>query len=179
MTVQSNSLDLSVFGTAQVDYSVGSESGLTYDQVVARMGLRRSTAIEDTIPVYTTVIKQRQSKAEDLGNVLATIATAVASRGSDDSIDKKTNIGSSAYSVLEKYGLLSSGLATNGDITYANLQTLQTDVQYAIDVNNNDLQQDAASLQSLVQKRDNAYSMATKLMKKASQTRATGIKYIG
>ena len=59
------------------------------------------------------------------------------------------------------------------------IQKLQTDVQYALDVTNNDIQQDAVSLQGFVSKRDSAYQMAVKLLNKASQTRATGIRYIG
>ena len=35
------------------------------------------------------------------------------------------------------------------------------------------------SLQGFVSKRDSAYQMAVKLLNKASQTRATGIRYIG
>ena len=177
--VQANGLGLSVFGTTQVDYSVGAEKGLTYDQVVARMGLCRATAVESAIAPYTEVLKARQRKAEDLGNALANIAAGLAQHKSDQSVEKTMNVGSGTYTLLDKYGLVSRDLHANGDIQFDHLQLLQTDVQYALDVNNNDIQQDSATLQGLVQKRDNAYSMATKLMKKANQTRSTGIKYIG
>ncbi len=177
--VQENGLGLSVFGTAQVDYSVGAENNLTYDQVVARMGLCRATAVESAIAPYTEVLKARQRKAEDLGNALANIAAGLAQHKSDESIDKTMNVGGETYTLLSRYGLATHGLASNGDINFGELQKLQTDIQYALDVNNNDIQQDSATLQGLVQKRDNAYSMATKLMKKANQTRTTGIRYIG
>lgn len=177
--VQANGLGLSVFGTAQVDYSVGAERNLTYDQVVARMGLCRATAVESAITPYTEILKARQKKAEDLGNMLATISGELAKHESDQSIDKTMNVGSGTVQLLRTYGLKPDDLKDNGDIKFGDLQKLQTNVQYALDVNNNDIQQDSATLQGLVQKRDNAYSMATKLMKKANQTRSSGIRYIG
>ena len=177
--VQANDLGLSVFGMAQVDYSVGAESNLTYDQVVARMGLCRATAVESAIAPYTEALKARQKKAEDLGTALANIAAGLAQHKSDQSVDKTMNVGSETYTLLSRYGLVKYDLGSNGDIKFGDLQKLQTDVQYALDVNNNDIQQDSATLQGLVQKRDNAYSMATKLMKKACQTRTTEIRYIG
>ncbi len=181
--VQMNDLGYSVYGTAQVDYTVGGETGCSYDQAVAKVGLLRATAVEQAVPAYTAAVKVRQRKVEDLGTALADIAATLANFGEDDrKPDKKKDVvgGTRAYDLLNAYGLAKDYFSDGGTkITFGNVQKLQAEIKYAIDVTNNDIQQDAASLQSLVSKRDNAYQMAMRLMKKANQTRSTGIQYIG
>ena len=64
-------------------------------------------------------------------------------------------------------------------MTRGNIQKAQTDFQYAIDREDNDIQQDIVTLQSYITKRDNAYSNAAKLVKKANQAAKSTIKNIG
>ncbi len=181
-TIQMRDLGYSVYGTAQVDYVVKGEAGCSYDQAVAQVGLQRAVAVEQSIPAYTAAVKARQRKVEDLGKALADIAATLMNFDEDNrNTDSTQNVvgGDHAYNLLRQYGLEKNYFKSNGtQIEYQYIQKLQTDVQYAIDVTNNDIQQDAAALQSFVSKRDNAYQMASKLMKKATQTHTTGVRYI-
>ncbi len=181
-TIQPRDLDLSIFGTAQVDYTVDGVAGCTYDKAVAMAGLQRAVAVENAIPAYTAAVRARQRKLEDLGRALADISGTLAKFDEDH---RKTTSeqdivgGAEAYNLLAKYGLTKDYFKPSATrIQYQYIQKLQTDVQYAL-VTNNDIQQDAVSLQGFVSKRDSAYQMAVKLLNKASQTRATGIRYIG
>ncbi len=188
--IETRDLGYSVYGTAQVDYTIDGEEGCSYDLAVARAGLRRSVAVEQAIPAYTAAVRARQRKVEDLGTALADIAATFASfTGDDRKVDSTTSVvgGTQAYEILSKYGLASYSeddkkvdyFSEKGKkIAYGNVQKLQAEIKYALDIVNNDMQQDVATLQSLVSKRDNAYQMAGRLMKKANQTRSTGIRYI-
>ncbi len=186
--VQTNTLGFAVYGTPQVDYTVNGVKGCTYDQAVAQMGLKRAIAVEESLPAFTKAVEARQRKVQDLGTALANIAATIASAighnsvdGSNAGADDKLGIDEGTKGLLAPYGLAKSYFVgdNNNEITYGDAQKLQTEVRYALDVTNNDLQQDMATLQSFVSKRDNAYQMATKLMQKAIQTRSSGIRYIG
>ena len=64
-------------------------------------------------------------------------------------------------------------------MTRGNLQKAQTNVQYAIEREDNDIQQDIVTLQSFISKRDNAYSNASKVIRKANQAADSTINNIG
>ena len=71
-------------------------------------------------------------------------------------------------------------LSWDGDsMTRGNLQKAQTNVQYAIDREDNDIQQDIVTLQSYISKRDNAYSNASKVVRKSNQAATSTIGNIG
>ena len=182
-TIQPRDLDLSIFGTAQVDYTVDGVTGCTYDKAVAMAGLQRAVAVESAIPAYTAAVRARQRKLEDLGRALADISGTLAKFDEDHrqtTSEQDIVGGSEAYNLLAKYGLTKDYFKPSATrIQYQYIQKLQTDVQYALDVTNNDIQQDAVSLQGFVSKRDSAYQMATKLMQKAIRTRETGVGYVG
>ena len=180
--IQTRDLGFSILGTPQVDYTVDGKTGYTYAEVVALAGLQRATAVEAAVPAYTAEVRARQRKAEDLGTALANISATYANfeSGSKTSDTQGVVGGTAAYDLLAKYSVgLGYFESDHQTIKYENIQKLQTEIQYALDVTNNDLQQDTASLQGFVSKRDNAYQMANKLMQRAIKTRATGIKYIG
>ena len=77
-TIQPRDLDLSIFGTAQVDYTVDGVTGCTYDKAVAMAGLQRAVAVESAIPAYTAAVRARQRKLDDLGRALADISGTLA-----------------------------------------------------------------------------------------------------
>ena len=63
--------------------------------------------------------------------------------------------------------------------TRRDLMNAQNAVQYAIDKEDNELKQDTVSLNSYVSKRDNSFSTATKLVKKALDASGSTIGNIG
>ena len=60
-------------------------------------------------------------------------------------------------------------------MTRANLMKGQNEIQYAMDVENNNLQQDMVSLQGLISKRDNAFSAASRIVRKADDAASSTI----
>ena len=93
-----------------------------------------------------------------------------------------------AKDILDRYGIDSSnivvvdlstlGAGRIGAIQNQYVGKLQTNVQYALDKEDNYLQQDLVSLQSYFSKRDQALSMAASLVKKVNNTMTSGIRAI-
>ena len=80
--------------------------------------------------------------------------------------------------VAAKYEVSLSWDGTN-TMKLGNLQKAQTSLQYAIDREDNDIQQDIVTLQSYISKRDNAYSNAAKIVKKTNNAASSTIGNIG
>lgn len=175
-----------VYGVKQFSYTVDGEAGRDYAAALAAAAFKESVAIEDSTSAYADVVRQRQRKVEDLGNVLAAIAKAISTMDpKSNDPNKRSTMSEELYdaqALCNKYGITLSfaavsASATGGtaSITYANATKAQNDIQYALDTENNNLQQDTVSLQSLISKRDNAYSSAAKLVNKASDTASSAI----
>jgi hypothetical protein len=60
-------------------------------------------------------------------------------------------------------------------MTRGDLMRSQDDIQYKLDVEDNNLQQDMVSLQSFVSKRDSAFSTASKIISKAHNAAGSAI----
>ena len=94
----------------------------------------------------------------------------------DNSPDKKSSKLTSLYAahgLAVQYGLGFTWAEVSDNamsITYRNATTAQNNIQYALDTEDNNLQQDMVSLQSLISKRDNAFSAASKIVRKADGT---------
>ena len=80
---------------------------------------------------------------------------------------------SKAKNTLAKYGLYLN--VSNNQITRETGTKAQSDIQYAVDTEDNNLQQDIVTLQSLMTKRDNAFSTASKVVKKSLDASAATI----
>lgn len=171
----------SVYGVKQYEYTVGDVPHQDYIAALTVASLKQSVAIENTASACAVVVRQRERKVSDLGIVLAALATAISTMDpKSNNPDKRSSMLAQLYdaqSLSMQYGIslnlasihadLSGGTAS---ITYRNATQAQNDVQYALDTEDNNLKQDMVSLQSLISKRDNAYSTASKVVKKASNT---------
>ena len=170
----------SVYGVRQVQYTVDGRLGKSFADAVAIAAFKQAAAIEDSTSSYTSVVKARQKKIDELGEVLSNIARAMGE------INKKTKSGDkftipnagTVRAIAAKYGVDMTW--TDGNkMTLGNLQKAQTNVQYAINREDNDIQQDIVTLQSYISKRDNAYSNAAKIIKKTNQAATSTIGNIG
>ena len=65
-----------------------------------------------------------------------------------------------------------------GTLDKGNAQKQQSELQYAIDMRDNDLQQDVIAMQSLMNKRDDAYALAAKLASRISDARSQTLENI-
>ncbi len=188
--VEANNIaGLKVYGQQQVDYTVEGKSGCDFGIAVARASMLRSVAVESVLSGLSSAVRKREQKLTDLGQALAYIAEAAAKFNKDSHTgDTTTTAGlATAAHLLNNYGVAHSAITVKtipgttdeiGTITQADVQTLQTNVQYALDKEDNYLQQDLVSVQSYFSKRDQALSMAASLVKKVNKTMTSGIRAI-
>ena len=169
---------LTVYGVQQMQYTVDGLSGQDFAAALTIAAFRQSTAIENSASSYGAVVRQRQKKVDDLGDALAVLAKALASMTTDDQDpDDKSDADpalTSAANVAAGYGVFTMTVSDN-KIKRGDAMKAQNDIQYALDVEDNQLQQDTVSLQSLLTKRDNAFSNASKIVKKALNASGSAI----
>ena len=103
-------------------------------------------------------------------------------RGNDNASVTNIEINDQNIKAFEKtarkYGITLVFQENSSNMTRANLMTGQNEIQYAIDTEDNNLQQDMVSLQSLISKRDNAFSTASKIVEKADHGASSTIQNI-
>ena len=171
--------DNSVYGITQVEYTVDGESGQNFANAVTIAAFKVATAIEDSASAFSAVVKARQRKLDKLGEVLACFDDANANLSTKNKSTDKADVKNytSVKSILDYYGIEIKGLASS--MVRGDLQKAQTEVQYQIDKEDNVLQQDMVSMQSFMSKRDNAYSTASKIVKKSNRAASSTIGNIG
>lgn len=172
----------SVYGVQQMQYVVGGAAGKNFVDAVTLASFRQAVSIEGTTEAYAAVVRARQKKIDELGEALAYIAKAVgrldnknAKSGDKVTVDNSTFV----KDVAARYGVSLSWESGGAQMTRGSIQKAQTNFQYAIDREDNDIQQDIVTLQSFITKRDNAYSNASKVVKKANQAASSTIGNIG
>ena len=189
-----NIAGLKVYGQQQVEYTVEGESGRDFGAAVACASMRRAFAVETATSALSDVVRRREQKLDELGEALAYISAAAASfKDKDDLGDTTASEGLAiAYDVLVKYGLIDPKAddkpiniipetpvtTRKGVVSKRNVSKVQTNTQYALDKEDNRLQQDLVSLQSYFSKRDQALSQAASLVKKVNNTITSGIRAI-
>lgn len=170
-----------VYGVRQVQYTVDGLSGRDYVAALTAAAFKQATAVEASAGSFADVIRLRQRKVDDLGTALAVLAKAIASlpTKNPEPGDKSASDGdlTTAASTVAEYGITMT--VSNSQITRENALKAQSDIQYALDVEDNNLQQDTVSLQSLLTKRDNSFSSAAKIVKKALDASASTIGNMG
>lgn len=172
--IEAEDLGLTVLGTIQNAYAVNGVHRQDFGTAVYMATLCRTAALEETLASYAELVRTRQKKLDELGEALSALNKAFAQKTSKTKTSDKLPVDSAAVSILRRYGFTA---ATK--MTYPDIMKLQQNVQFALDQEDNELQQDMTSLQGYVSKRDDAMQMAGKLMKKVSGTRQQGIRYIG
>ena len=189
--IQANNITgLKVYGQQQVDYTVNGEAGCDFGTAVARASMQRAVSIESATSALADVVRARERKLTEIGEALAYVAAAAANFTSKSKTDDSTSSPglATAKDILDRYGIDTSnivvvdlstlGAGRIGAIQNQYVGKLQTDTQYALDKEDNYLQQDMVSLQSYFSKRDQALSMAASLVKKVNNTMSSGIRAI-
>ena len=171
----------SVYGVQQVSYTVAGAAGKDYSAALAAATLKESVAIEASASAYSAVVKERARKIEDLGGVMSELARAYATlRVKDAEPGDQVGINNGAWvnGTASKYGITLVFVENTANMTRANIMKGQNEVQHAIDTEDNNMQQDVVALQGLISKRDNAYSNASRIVKKADDSASSVIHNI-
>ena len=181
----------SVYGVEQYSYTVEGVAGKDYAAALSAASFKEAVAIEKALSAYSEVVRQRMRKLDDLGTAMAILNEAYATlktkeQESGDTTDNMPSL-ADARDIAARYGVTIN--MTDYTIpqlgiricytTRRDLMNGQNAVQYAIDREDNELKQDTVSLNSYVSKRDNSFSTATKLVKKALDASGAAIGNIG
>ena len=136
---------------------------------------RRATSVEGEVAPLSTRIQNRNKKLEDLGNVLADLTKLQSQFPSDaKGSDRKGSLQQSSYAILKQvFGSLDFSLL---NMTKYEVEEWLQKVKSKIDALNNEGQKDMTRLQSIVDRRDEAFSTASDLMSEISDTRANLIR---
>ena len=172
----------SIYGITQVEYTVDGADGKNFIDALTLAAFKQATAIEGATSAYSKVVTARQKKIDELSEALSYVAKANGSLDSKGgkSTDKVT-VDNASYvkQIAARYEVQLTWESGGSQMTRGNIQKAQTDFTYAIDREDNDIQQDIVTLQSYITKRDNAYSNASKLVKKANHAAKATIKNVG
>ena len=172
--------DNTVYGVRQMQYTVDGVSGQDYTAALTAAAFKQSVAIEASAGSFADVVRLRQRKVDALGEALAVLAKAIATLATKNQEpgDKSAADGdlTTAAATVAGYGITMT--VSDSKITRENALKAQSDIQYALDVEDNNLQQDTVSLQSLLTKRDNSFSNAAKIVKKALNASKSAIDSI-
>jgi hypothetical protein len=170
---------LSVYGVQQKDYTVKGAQHCDYIKAATAAMFQEAGAIEKETAAYAAVLEARQEKLDELGWALSVLVEALASMKTKNQKSKDLSAADpdlvKASQILDKYRRDSNSdmrLPVNGDnkVRRDDATSAQSALQYEIDYETNEMQQDMVSLQSLVSKRDNAFSTASSLVQKINST---------
>ena len=136
---------------------------------------RRATSVEGEVAPLSTRIQNRNATLEDLGNVLADLTKLQSQFPSDaKGSDRKGSLQQSSYAILKQvFGSLDFSLL---NMTKYEVEEWLQKVKSKIDALNNEGQKDMTRLQSIVDRRDEAFSTASDIMSEISDTRANLIR---
>ena len=179
----------SVYGVEQYSYTVNGVAGKDYAAALSAASFKEAVAIEKALSAYSEVVRQRMRKLDDLGTAMAILNEAYATLKTkeQESGDTTANMVSlaTARDKAALYGVtINMTDATIAGIRFCyttrrDLMNAQNAVQYAIGKEDNELKQDTVSLNSYVSKRDNSFSTASKLVRKALDASGSTIGNIG
>ena len=146
-----------------------------FQDLMVAISQNRATTVEGEVKPLSTKITNRNKTLEDLGNVLADLTKLQAQFDSDaDGGDRKGSLQQTSKDIL---------IAVFGSLDWDNLKMTKYEVEEwlqkvksKIDALNNEAQKDMTRLQSLVDRRDEAFSTASDLMSKIGDTRSNLIR---
>ena len=193
---------ITVYGLPQVDYTLDGLSHQNFDEVAASVSLHQATIVEQQTGAVYSAIRLRQRAASDLGQTLAKLSGLLCRYPSKnpqstdlpnpeikkDSAEAKElkeladRLSDYGYNlVYEIIGPKDPTCCHGGKdgyikITRGTCMKAQTRVQELVDLENNNIQQEMATLKGFVSKRDKAYSNCERVVKKYQDTAVTIIR---
>ena len=183
LIVQEQIPGFTVYGVQQMQYTVDGAASKDYTTAVTCAVFKEVSAIEKSCTGYSEVVKARQKKVDTLGEMLAYINEANAKLPTDSKTPSKDKVSVDNASWIKDmcnyYGISLKWDGSSNKMVRGDLQKAQTEVQYQIDKEDNLLQQDMVSMQSFVSKRDNAFSTASKIIRKTNNAASSTIANIG
>ena len=175
--VEVKSQRLSSWGIEVNDYRMGT-TDMDFQDLLVKIAKNRALTVEGEINPLSTRIRARNKILDDLGEALATLSKAQASFGSESTGTDTADVKFSEAAVEGLKAIGETGFTANVSASKEKkeIERLVQLVKSKIDGYNNQSQTDMSRLQSLVDKRDQSFSLATDLMTNVSDTRGTLIQ---
>ena len=168
-----------VYGVEQLSYVVDGVTGKDFGAALAAAAFRQTVAIEAAAAGYADVVRVRERKVDELGKIMAYLnrayATLPVGKKAEPGDTATVENGSWVNETASGYGVTLVFKEGTSAMTRDNLMRGQNDIQYALDTEDNNLQQDLVGLQSLFSKRDNAYSTASRVVRKVNDAASSTI----
>ena len=162
--------------------TVQSFSNLIIQNLQVAVALRRAQVVNQEISYIQQCSMNRQDALAELGKCLAEVAHKEADC---EKITDETTIPSWVCDDLKRYvaphiniGSKLPNYATQTKYTGGDLQIMMQYIQIATETISNDLDQDSVRLQSIFSKANDAYELASKLMKKFTQSTESNVSTI-
>ena len=168
------------WGVNAYDYKLNGVRTDLQDMLVA-ISQNRATAIEAEVQPLQTIINRRNERLEKYGTVLAKLTELQGMFTDEDNGNRTVGIGNTISSadfeaIMAECGY--GGFLSGSSLTMnkASCDGAVSRVKSAVDEMNNTAQKDMTRLQSIVDRRDEAYTTETTLMTAVSDTRSSLIK---
>lgn len=169
------------WGVEFSDYMVNGKLA-DFEDLAVRIAENRAVAVEKEVAPLSTRIQIRNKELELLGSLLGIFTQTQAKYASDAAGNAKEAVSGVTAEMVPlackayrmKGGTPSTSLSWwNEDWTKSSVEGMIQTLKTMIDSRNNASQTDMTRLQSLVDRRDEAYSTASDLMGSVSDTRGT------
>ena len=144
-----------------------------FQDLLVEISENRAVTVESEVQPLSTRIMHRNRRLDKLGSALADLTKLQSQFDSDaKGTDRKGTLKQSSYETLQE--------VFGDQVDFTELKMTKSEVEYwlqmvksKIDSLNNEANKDMTRLESLVDRRDEAYSTASDLMNKVSDTRST------
>ena len=174
------------WGVKVYDYTY-SNMTVDFQDLLIAITQDRAAAIEQEVLPLQRIIKRRNDRLEKYGAVLQKLTELQAEYTGEEQSGKSVNISDvvdDAFTAHDFFGIMTDiGYpCEDGNnpyklaLTKAQVEGAVARCKNQIDEMNNDSQRDMTRLQSLVDRRDESFSVATQLMTNVSDTRSSVIK---
>lgn len=172
---------VSVYGVDQVSYTVSGVSGQDYTKALTVACFCESAAVEAELDLLSTMVRARQQKLTDLGDVMTILTKAQGTMPVKDQyqtdLSEPMDILLDAVDLALKYFIRIPLAGDSGNQVQRRVcQVAIANVKHAVDMETNSLQQDIVTLQNLVGKRDTTFQTASAITKKSLNASAAAIK---
>jgi hypothetical protein len=153
---------------------------LDIDSIMMLVQSERARLLDSQIVARTQQIKDRSNQISQLNQLQAVARGALATFSTDAEPDTTASVPSTATELIDKYksynvlsgaggGSITTAVGTT--MTKANLEKLQEEIKAAIDSLNSTQQLEMTSLQSLTNKRNEAFETITNFISKVQKTK--------
>lgn len=163
------------WGSVVCDYKL---NGVTVDfqDLMVAVAEHRATAVEGEVGPQTVRMRQRNERMEKLGTALSELTKMQSAFKSDDGgTTTRDSMSDATWNILSEYaGAL--GISADAKDQKKSVDAFAEKVKNVIDSLNNASQKDMTRMEGLVDRRDEAFTTATNLMKSVSETRDNVIR---